>query len=77
MGKIIKKPKAPKVIVQQAPEPEKDTGNEDDVVERQRRARAEKEDEQKGRESLVNTSLRGVLNDVNDYRPLRKTLLGE
>ena len=78
MGKIIKKPKVPKVVVQDVDNNEQENTNDDGSQDRQRRAAiAENDAEKKGRESLVNTSFQGVLKDVNDYRPLRKTLLGE
>lgn len=78
MGKIISKPKVPKVVVPVKKETTEDAVDEKALADEQRRKKiALQEREQSGRSSTIHTSYRGVLSDTNSLRPKRKTLLGE
>lgn len=72
MGKIIPKPKAPKVVVQPV-DPVKEVEKEKDQEELER----ERIQRSNLLSQTVKTSLRGALSETNEMLPPRKTLLGE
>ncbi len=84
MGKVISKPKAPKVIKVPTPTPEPEPIVEDvkpiseaeRADERSRNKAAQFAAITSGRGQTIKTSLRGVLSETNEFATTRRNLLG-